>query len=131
MILYLADNAGETVLDRILIETLDKPVTYAVKSFPIINDALFEDAIAAGIDQVAAIRQTGSNCPGTVLHTCTDEFFRYYEEADLVLSKGQGNYEALSDENRSIFFLLKVKCKLVSRQLEAPLGSLVLKGCNV
>ncbi len=130
-ILYLADNAGETVFDRILIEAFDIPVTYAVKSFPIINDALFEDAKDAGIDHVATIIRSGTNCPGTILHTCTNEFIKIFEDADLIISKGQGNYEALSDENRPIFFLLKVKCDLISRQINAPLGSLVFKGINI
>ncbi|MGD8931900.1 MAG: ARMT1-like domain-containing protein, partial [Chromatiales bacterium] len=60
-ILYLADNAGETVFDRVLIEHLDRPVTYVVKAAPIINDATFEDAVAAGIDRIAEIIDNGSN----------------------------------------------------------------------
>jgi len=72
-ILYLADNAGETVFDRVLIETLDRHVTYAVKASPIINDALLEDAIAASINQVAEIIDNGSNAPGTMLNHCSRE----------------------------------------------------------
>jgi uncharacterized protein with ATP-grasp and redox domains len=126
-ILYLADNTGETIFDRILIEALDKKVTYAVKSFPIINDALKEDAIAAGIDQIAEIVESGTFCPGTILHTCTDNFQQLFWASDLIISKGQGNYEALCYEDAPIFFLLKVKCALISRHLQAPVGSLVLK----
>ncbi|MCB2178362.1 DUF89 family protein [bacterium] len=126
-ILYLADNAGETVLDRILIEALALPVVYVVKSHPAINDALYEDAIAAGIDQVAEIIESGTFCPGTVLHTCDEDFQTRFREADLIISKGQGNYEALCCEDAPIFFLLKVKCDLISRHIQAPKGSLVFK----
>jgi uncharacterized protein with ATP-grasp and redox domains len=73
-VLYLADNAGETVFDRVLIETLDTPVTYAVKGGPILNDATRADALAAGIDQVADVVSTGSDAPGTVLDRCSDGF---------------------------------------------------------
>jgi hypothetical protein len=128
-ILYLADNAGETILDRILIERLEKPVVYSVKSIPIINDALYEDALIAGIDHVAEIVESGTFCPGTVLKTCDHSFQILFQQTDLIIAKGQGNYEALCGENAPIFFLLKVKCDLISRHLQSPIGSLVLK-CN-
>ena len=127
-VLMLADNAGETVFDRLLIEMLGKPVTYAVKSYPIINDTLATDAIAAGIDQVAEIMETGSGCAGDVLRTCTPQFNRVFQQADMVIAKGQGNLEALSEVSRPIFFILKVKCDLIARHLNAPIGSLILNG---
>lgn len=130
-ILMLADNAGEAVFDRMLIEVLGKPVTYAVKSYPIINDTLKADAVAAGIDQVAEIMETGSGCAGDVLRTCDPKFNQVFQRADMVIAKGQGNYEALSEVSRSIFFLLKVKCDLIARHLNTPVGSLILKGLNV
>jgi len=126
-VLYLADNAGETVFDRMFIETLDVPVIYAVKGGPILNDATREDAIAAGVDQEAEIVSTGSDAPGTILDRCSEEFRRLYDQADLVLAKGQANYETLSEEGPRVFFLLQTKCPVIARDLGVPVGSIVLK----
>ncbi|HEC34280.1 MAG TPA: DUF89 family protein [Chloroflexi bacterium] len=126
-VLYLADNAGETVFDRVLIETLDVPVVYAVKGSPILNDATIEDALAAGIDRVAEIVSTGSDAPGTVLGLCSEEFRRLYHGAELVIAKGQANYETLSEEGPKVFFLLQTKCPVIARDVEVPVGSIVLK----
>ncbi len=127
-ILYIADNAGETVFDRVLIEELKKPVTYVVREQPIINDAVREDAVAAGLDKVANIISSGADSPGNILGLCSGEFFKAYESADLIISKGQGNYEGLSEENRPIFFLLKAKCPVISRHIGVQKGSIVLMG---
>ncbi len=126
-LLYLADNVGETVFDRIFIETLDIPVIYAVKSGPILNDATLEDALAAGIDQVAEIVETGSNAPGTILSQSTKEFRELFEESPLVLSKGQANFETVDELGEKVFFLLRTKCPEISRLLDIPVGNLVLK----
>jgi len=125
-ILYLADNAGETVFDRLFIEELEKPVTYAVRQSPIINDALSEDAAASGIGEVARIISSGVATPGTVLADCSSEFLDEFRSADLIISKGQGNFEALSEEARPIFFLLKIKCDVVARHLRLNKGDIVL-----
>lgn len=126
-LLYLADNVGETIFDRVFIETLDIPVIYAVKGGSILNDATLEDALAAGIDQLAEIVETGSRSPGTILNQCSEEFQKLFEKSNLVLSKGQANYETLDDKGDKIFFLLRVKCPVLSREINAPLGTLVLK----
>ncbi len=126
-ILYLADNVGETIFDRVFIETLDIPVIYAVKSGPILNDATLEEALAARIDQVAEVIETGSQAPGTILSQCSSEFQELFKRSNLVISKGQANYETLDEEGEKVFFLLRVKCPVLGRQLEAPIGSLVLK----
>lgn len=126
-VLYIADNAGETVFDRVLIEELGKPVTYVVREHPIINDAVREDAIAAGIDEVADIISSGADAPGNILHLCSDEFFKVYESSDFIISKGQGNYEGLSGENRPIFFLLKAKCHVIAKHIGVEQGSIILK----
>ena len=126
-ILYIADNAGETVFDRVLIEELDKPVTYVVREHPIINDALREDAIAAGIDKVAGIISSGTDAPGNILDLCSHEFLKVYEASDFIISKGQGNYEGLSEEVRPIFFLLKAKCKVIAKHIGVAQGSIILK----
>ncbi|MQY60217.1 DUF89 family protein [bacterium] len=125
-ILYLADNAGETVFDRFLIEEINKPVIYVVRAHPIINDATQEDALLAGIDKVAEIVSSGCDAPGNILKFCSDEFLKIYRSADLIISKGQGNYEGLSDEDRPIFFLLKAKCHVIARDIGIDEGSIVL-----
>jgi len=125
-ILYLADNAGETVFDRVLIEELDKKVTYAVKEAPIINDATIEDAKFCRIDKIAKVISNGSDAPGTILSLCSKEFLTYYNQADLIISKGQGNYETLSEEKRPIFFLLKAKCPIIAQDIGVPEGSIIL-----
>jgi uncharacterized protein with ATP-grasp and redox domains len=125
-ILYLADNAGETVFDRLLIEEINKPVIYVVRARPIINDATREDALLAGIDKVAEIMSSGCDAPGNILKFCSDEFLRVYRSADLIISKGQGNYEGLSDEDRPLFFLLKTKCHVIARDIGIDEGSIVL-----
>ena len=125
-VLYLADNAGETVFDRVLIEALDTPVTYAVKGGPTLNDATREDALVAGVDQVAEVVSTGSDAPGTVLDRCSDEFRRLYAKAELVIAKGQANYETLSKEGPKVFCLLQTKCPVIARDVGVPVGSIVL-----
>jgi uncharacterized protein with ATP-grasp and redox domains len=126
-VLYLADNAGETVFDRVLIETLDRPIVYAAKGGPTLNDATVDDALAAGLDKVAEIVSTGSDAPGTILDRCTDDFRRQYDEAGMIIAKGQANYETLSTERKGIFFLLQTKCPVIARDVGVPTGSIVLK----
>ena len=126
-ILYLGDNAGECVFDRILIEEIKKPVTYVVRDAPIINDATYEDAVQAGIDSVATIISSGTDAPGTILKTCSVEFKELYYNSNFIISKGQGNYEALSNEMGPIFFLLKVKCKIIADDFGVDEGDIVLK----
>ena len=126
-VLYLGDNAGETVFDRVLIETLDVPVTYIVKGGAILNDATLDDARAAGLDQVARLVPNGSDAPGTILERSSDGFRQLYEEAELIIAKGQANYETLSGEGDRIFFLLQTKCPVIAADIGAPVGSIVLK----
>ena len=126
-VLYLGDNAGETVFDRVLIEAIDVPVIYVVRGGPIINDATVEDARAAGLDEVATLMSNGSKGPGTILERTSSEFRSLYDDAELILAKGQGNYETLSDEGERLFFLLQTKCPVISRDIGVPVGSIVLK----
>ena len=129
-VLYIGDNAGECVFDRILIEEIKKPVTYVVREVPIINDATYEDAVQAGIDGVATILSSGTDAPGTILETCSQEFKEVYKNSEFVISKGQGNYESLSKERRPIFFLLKTKCNIVAGDIGVDIGDIVLKGSD-
>ncbi len=125
-ILYLADNAGEIFFDRLLIEQLTgASVTLAVRGKPVINDATREDALAAGLDEIAGIIDNGSDAPGTILSDCTAEFRRHFDEADMIIAKGQGNYEALSDEPCNIFFLFRTKCPVISRRSGFSVGTYV------
>jgi uncharacterized protein with ATP-grasp and redox domains len=126
-VLYLADNAGETVFDRLLIETLDVPVIYAVKGGPILNDATQEDALAAGIGRAAEVISSGADAPGTILSRCSGEFRQLYDRSELIIAKGQANYETLSEEGARVFFLLQVKCPVIARDVGTPVGSIVLR----
>lgn len=132
-VLILGDNSGETVFDRVLIEHIKEvkkgqiKAYYAVKSAPIINDALYSDAVFAGLNKCAIIVKSGSVYPGTLPRFCTPAFRKLYRRADMVISKGQGNYEFLNAADREIFFLLKAKCKVVARALGVKMGRLVLK----
>ena len=130
-VLFLADNAGEVVFDKILIEEINSlypkaKIIYAVKDKPIINDALIEDAFYCGIDKVADVISSGSDAPGTVLYLCSEEFMKIYSEADVIISKGQGNYEALSDEDRPIYFLLMAKCPVIADDIGCKVGDRIL-----
>lgn len=127
-VLFLADNAGETVFDRLLVEQIAPvQVYYAVKSAPILNDATEEDAAAAGLSKVARIVSLGSNAPGTILERCSDEFRRMYNEAEVIIVKGMGNYESLSTEGERLFFLLLVKCQAVAADVGVPVRSVIIK----
>ena len=130
LILYLGDNAGEIVFDRILIEQLlqmkKSKIVFVVREKPIINDATFDDAVSVGLDKVATIISSGSDAPGTILSQCSPKMRGYYQAADLIISKGQGNYESLSDRSETIFFMFKVKCPVIARDCGFDLDSLVL-----
>lgn len=126
-ILYLADNAGEIVFDRLLIEQLSpERVTLAVRGRPVINDATMADARAAGLHEIVEIIDNGSDAPGTILADCSRDFIRRFTEADLILAKGQGNFETLSDEPHNIFFLFKAKCPVIADHIGLPMGTHVL-----
>ena len=126
-ILYLGDNAGETVFDRILIETMGKDTFYAVRGAPIINDATMEEAQKSGLGEVARIISSGCDAPGTLLERCSLEFLDIFRKADVIVSKGQGNLESLSGEKGPLFFLLKVKCPVIARHLDTENGEMILK----
>lgn len=119
-VLYLADNSGEIVYDSLVVAELARmgiDVTVVVKSGAIINDALVADALACGMNNHAKILENGTSCPGTPLDDCSEELLLAFQEADLIISKGQGNFETLSEANAEIFFLLTVKCSVVGAHL--------------
>lgn len=126
-LLFLGDNAGETVFDRLLIETLGIPTTYVVKAGPTVNDATREDAVAAGLDRVAHIVDNGSDGLGTLLHHCSAEFVRRFEAAELIIAKGQANFECLDGLGAPVFYLLQAKCHVIAQHLHVPQFGIVLK----
>lgn len=131
-ILYLADNAGEIVFDKLLIKELPKEkVTYAVKGYPIVNDATMDDAVEVGMVDLVRVIDNGSDAQGTILSLCSEKFKKEFEEADMVISKGQANYETLSDvKDKKVFFLFKAKCMPVARDAGCEQGNLVMKEIN-
>ena len=126
-VLYLLDNAGEIVFDRLFIEQLPcGKVTCVVKGGPVINDATVEDAKAAGFDGLVPIINNGFDAPGTILRKSSEAFQRRFARADLVIAKGQGNYETLNEESKRIFFLLKAKCPVIARDAGCETGSFLV-----
>jgi uncharacterized protein with ATP-grasp and redox domains len=122
-ILYLADNAGEIVIDRLLIEELGAArVTLVVRGRPVLNDATMDDARAAGLPEMVKVISNGSDAPGTILDDCSAEFRARFREADLIVVKGQGNFETLSAVDANTVFLFKVKCPVIARHIGVPLG---------
>jgi len=132
-VLYVGDNAGEIVFDRVFIEVIQEvypaaEVVYTVKSGPVINDATMADARRAGMTKVCRVIETGAAEIGAPLERVSTEFRRALRAADVVIAKGHGNYETLSDVLvRPLVFILKAKCVVVARSLGVPLGSSVLK----
>ena len=133
-ILYLADNAGEIVFDRILIEEIPdykNRITLAVKGHPIINDATIEDAKQTGLTEIVKVIENGGDAPGTILEECSKDFLEVFEKSDLIISKGQGNYETLSETHYNIYFLLKAKCPVIAGDLNVNVGDIIIKKGNL
>lgn len=127
-ILYIADNAGEIIFDRLLIEQLPvEKVTVVVKGRPVINDATMEDAELAGLPKVVEVIDNGSDGPGTIFESCSRYFRARFARADLVIAKGQGNYETLNEVNKNIFFILKAKCPVIARDLNCEVGEMIFR----
>lgn len=127
-ILYLGDNAGEIVFDRFLIEQIGpEKITFVVKARPIINDATIEDAWAIGLTDLMKVIDSGDDAPGTILKSCSEGFREHFETADLIIAKGQGNYETLSDVAKNIYFLLKVKCSVIAMDFGCEVGEMILR----
>ncbi|WP_430972430.1 damage-control phosphatase ARMT1 family protein [Sunxiuqinia rutila] len=127
-VLYLGDNNGEIVLDKLFIETIHHPnLVYAVRDQPIINDATMSDAHYVGMTPLVPVISNGYDAPSTILEQCSDEFLRLYNQADVIISKGQGNLEGLLESgNEKIFFLLMVKCDVIAKKLGVSKGDFVV-----
>ena len=129
-ILYLTDNAGEIVFDRLLIETLSrlgKKVKAVVKGAPVLNDSTMDDAEETGLAAVCEVIDNGSDAVGTMLDWTSPAFQETFHNARLVISKGQGNFETLAGNEKAIFFLFQSKCDVVSKELRLSNGSMLLK----
>lgn len=127
-VLYLGDNAGEIVFDKLFIKTVGHPnIVYAVRGAPVINDATLEDAEYVGMNEVAGVISNGFDAPSTVVGKSSDEFRKLFDEADLIISKGQGNLEGLFHlKDIRIFFLLMVKCNVMAEFLNVEKDSFVV-----
>lgn len=118
-IMYLADNAGEIMFDKMLLEYLPQDkVTFVVKGGPIVNDATMEDVYFSGIHKIVKVMDNGHSAQGTILSACSDAFLSEFENCDLIISKGQANFETLSHlKNKNIYYLLRAKCKSVAAEI--------------
>ncbi len=130
-LLYLTDNCGEIYFDRLFIRKLKKAFPHleiyvAAKEGPIINDATVEELKKAGFEEFAEIISTGTRIVGVPLDRISDEFREVFEKADVIIAKGQGNFETLSEiKDDRVFYLLKAKCRPIARELGVPQGSMV------
>ncbi len=127
-ILYLGDNCGEIVFDKLLIETMKHPnITFVVRGKPVINDATLEDADGVGFDNVCRVISNGFDAPSTLIEFCSDEFIEEYNNADLIISKGQGNFEGLMGSGHpNIFFLLIAKCDPIAKLLGVEKNDMIV-----
>lgn len=126
-LLYLADNSGEIVADKLVLETIGLAnALVAVRGAPMLNDATMADAEEVGLDAAATVISNGSDRLGTVLEDCSPRFKRCFDQADVIISKGQANYESLEHVDKNIYFILMAKCDLVANQLGVQLGDVVV-----
>lgn len=127
-ILYLGDNAGEIVFDKLFIETImHNNVVYVVKGAPILNDVTMKDADEVGMNLVSDVISNGYGAPSTIIRKCSVEFKKIFQEADLIISKGQGNLEGLINQHDPrVFFLLMVKCDVIAELINVKAGDFVV-----
>ncbi len=130
-ILFIADNCGEVVFDRLLIEPYRSKMTLAVRGRPIMNDVTRREAKMSGLEGLVKIIDTGDAIPGVVLSDSGEEFKSHFSSADLIISKGQGNFETLHETDRPTFFLFKAKCPVIAEMLGSELGSLHVIARNI
>jgi uncharacterized protein with ATP-grasp and redox domains len=132
LLLYICDNAGEIAIDKIFIEEIkatypDLKIVCTVRDKPIINDAVLDDAFYVGLDQITRVISSGSIYPGTILDETSTEFRTYFTDADLIIAKGQGNFETLLDTiDDRLFFILRIKCEMMAQLAGTNAGDLVL-----
>ncbi|KOF55664.1 hypothetical protein AGR56_17580 [Clostridium sp. DMHC 10] len=121
-LLYLGDNCGEICMDKLFIKKIKElnshvRIFFGVRGKPVVNDSIAEDAYAVGIDEYAEVIDNGDGSLGTVLNRTSTEFKEVYKKSDVVIAKGQANYECLSEENKNIYFLLMTKCDVIAEDI--------------
>jgi damage-control phosphatase, subfamily I len=129
-VLYLLDNAGEIVFDKLLIEELarmGKKVKTVVKGSPVLNDVTMEDALQTRLTELCEVVDNGSDAIGTILEWTSPEFQAHFQGSDLIISKGQGNFETIAGTEKRTYFLFQSKCDVVSKDLGLSPGSMLLK----
>ena len=124
-IVFLLDNCGEIVMDKILMKIIKKmndaaEITAIVRGAPVLNDCTLEDAKQVNIDSLAKVIDNGTAIAGTCLERITDEARQAIEEADVIISKGQGNFETLSGSGRNVYYLFLCKCHKFSVRFGVP-----------
>ncbi len=129
-LLYLGDNAGEIAFDRLLVEEIRRlsraEITFVVRGRPVLNDATLEDARFVGLDRLVRVIDNGSDAPATVLSEVRPEVRRLFETADVIIAKGQGNYETLNEEPADLYFLLKAKCPVLAAEAGVKVGEYLI-----
>ena len=131
-VLYMVDNTGEIVFDKLLLEKIkeyDLEITIAVKSEPILNDACMAEALDAGLDEFGEIVEIGAGTVGYVDSKISDEFRQIFDSHEFIISKGMGNYEGLTEidlSGKDIYFLLCAKCNTISRDIGVNLHDMLL-----
>ena len=98
---------------------------------PILNDATEKDAEFVGITKLVRVVDNGYDAPGTILEHCSPAFREIYGGADLIIAKGMGNFESLSEEKERIYFALGVKCEVIARYTGTPEGSNLFMRKNI
>jgi uncharacterized protein with ATP-grasp and redox domains len=127
-LLYIGDNCGEIVFDKLFLETINLPKMYfAVRGGPIINDATLDDAKMVGMEKVAEVITTGDDSPGAVWELTSEKFKKIFDKADVIIAKGQGNLEGLIDIPGNIYYLLVTKCELIGNRVGTRRGEFVVK----
>lgn len=132
-VVYLADNAGENIFDAIYITYLkeifkDIEIFYFVRGNPIINDLTMQDMENDVLHTLTTVIDSGVSTPGLIYHDMSPEAKELFDSADCIISKGMGNYECLStNATHPIYFLLKIKCNVVSSSLNRKLGAIICK----
>lgn len=130
-LLYLGDNCGEIVIDKVFIKRLKQlnpklNVYYGVRGKPIVNDVTIDDAKEVDMDKIANVISNGDGSLGTVLDKTNCEFKDIFKNCDMVISKGQGNYEGLLGNTRNnVYFLFMAKCNLVANPIGVKTMSIV------
>lgn len=130
ILLYLGDNCGEICMDKIFLKKIkelnpDIKILFGVRGKPVVNDSIAEDAFAVGIDEYAEVIDNGDGSLGTVLNRTSPEFKEVYRKADVVIAKGQANYECLSEENKNIYFLLMTKCDVIASDIDVEENKMI------